>query len=127
MLTEGLFALMNGCTPLTNIVGTNIFPVVLPKSPPMPAVTFVQVSSHTLVTFNKTEISTDLIELNCWGNTYHDAAYAQAALHTLLDMYQGTLSEGTVVMYTSSTDNPDDFEKDSLLYRCRTTYSFVYR
>jgi hypothetical protein len=127
VLVEGLYSLLAGSSALAAIVGGRITPVVLPMNPSVPAVTFTQISSRTLVTFNRAEISVDQIEINVWANTYHDAAYGKQALHALLDLYQGTLNEGTVVMYTSSTDGEDDFEKDSLLYRCRTTYTFVHR
>jgi len=127
MLVEGLYSLLAGSPELAAIVGSRITPVVLPMNPAVPAITFAQISSRTLVTFNRAEISVDQIEINVWASSYHDAACGKQALHALLDMYQGTLSEGTVVMYTSSTDGEDDFEKDSLLYRCRTTYTFVHR
>jgi hypothetical protein len=126
MLTEGLLALMNSCTPLTNIVGNRIYPVVLPKNYTVPAITFYVVTNKTDVALDYTFASTDQIEINVWANNYHDASYGQQALHTLLDMYHGTLPDGTVVLFTSSHDNPDFFEKDSLLYRCSTTFSFLH-
>jgi hypothetical protein len=126
MLLEGLYTLLQSCTPLTNIVGTRIYPLVLPKNYTVPAVTFGQVSSTTEVHLDRTYVETTSVDINSWALTYSDAAKAQDAINTLLSMYQGTLSDGTVVLYTQSSTHPDEFEHDSLLYRCTTTFTIQH-
>ena len=126
MLTEGLNTLLQSCTELTNIVGNRVYRVSLPKNFTCPAVTYLQISGKTDVALDGTFLSTDQIEINVWAYNYHDAAYGQKALHDLLDMFQGALPDGTNVLYTSSSNNPDFFEHDSLLYRCSTTFSFLH-
>lgn len=126
MLTEGLFALLSACTPLTTLVGTRIYQVVLPKNPTVPALTYYVVDSKQDAAMDSTALVTTRVDINLWANTYHDAAYAQAAVHTLLDLFAGKLSDGTVVICTTSNDNPDFREPDSLLYRCSTTFIFQH-
>lgn len=126
MLLEGLFSLLTTYTPLTSIVGTRITPSVLAKNYTVPAVTYFLVTNGSDVAMDATAISTDHVEIDTWANTYHDVKYAQQALHELLDAFTGVLSDGTVVIYTGSNDNPDFFENDSLLYRSSTTFIFQH-
>lgn len=126
MIMEGLYSLLQSCTPLTNIVGTRIYPIVLPKNYTTPGITFSQVSSNTEVHMDRTYVETTSVDISCWALTYSDAAKAQAAVESLLTLYQGTLADGTTVLYTQCSTHPDEFERDSLLYRCISTVTFQH-
>ena len=126
MLLDGLNALMSGYAPLTNVVGSQMYLVMLPATYSAPALTYYLVSNRTEVALDKTATSMDTVDINVWAANYHDAALGRQALHALLDGYQGTLSDGTVILYTASQDNPDQYELDTRLYRCSTSFTFTH-
>lgn len=124
MLIEGVYSLLTTCAPLTAIVGSRVTAVVLPKNPVFPAVTFLGISGRTDVALDQSAISDSRIEVNVWSKSYLTAAAGQQALHDLFDGYSGTLSDGTRVIGTTSSDNPDFYESDSLLFRCSSDFTF---
>lgn len=124
MLVEGVYNLLTTNVALTAMVSDRVFALIIPKNPIVPAVTFYVVSNRTEVNLDRSAISFDSIEINVWAKTYLSAKSGQDILHTLLDAYKGTLSDGTRVLMVSSNDIPDFYEKDSLLFRSGTTFVF---
>ncbi len=123
MLVEGIYTLLMGYAPLATIVSDRISPIILPKNPQLPAVTYFEVVSSASIGMDSTALTTSHVQVDVWALDYLTAKRGCDAIHSLLDGFSGTLSDGTVVKTVTSTDIPDIFEKDSLYYRCGTTYS----
>lgn len=125
MTEEGIYNLLATDPTITPLVSGRVTPVILPKSPALPAITFFLVVSTSVVNLDATAVNTVRVEIDAWSKSYLEAKQIQAALHNLLDGWSGTLSDGTRVLEASSNDNPDFFEKDSLLYRASTTFTLL--
>ena len=126
MIIDGINAAMSACTALTDIVGQYIYLVALPAGYTVPAVTYYVVSSPTALTLDGVAINTTAVDINVWANSYHHAARGQQALHELFDGFSGPLPDGTNVLITTSQDAPDQYEQDTRLYRCTTTFYFQH-
>jgi hypothetical protein len=126
MLMEGLYSLFQSCVPLNAIVNGRIYVMVLPKQYVVPAVTFSQVSSSTEYHLDRTFVETCSIDVNFWAKTYSEAAKAQDAIEFLMSMFTGVLPDGTVVLFSQVSTHSDQFEPDSLLYRCTSTLTIQH-
>ena len=129
MLYEGLYQAMIANPTLSAIVGSRVLQSVLPLNFVVPAITYTIVNSkHMAVDIGaKTTAATlTLVDVSAWANTYHDAAYAIAAVTSLFDLYAGTLPDGTRVLYIDVEAIPDMYEEATRLYRCTVTLKVIH-
>jgi hypothetical protein len=115
---------------LSSIVGTRVMPAVLPQTPVLPAVTYSTVnskySSYDTASKAVTSIRTK-IDVSCWGLTNQDAQYGIEAIKKMFALFQGTLSDGTEVLYTDAASIPDMYEEDTRYFRASVTLTFVHK
>ena len=98
-------------TPPSAICATRIYPLVLPKDPVFPAITYSFIAGSSLATADGYGTQRQLVEVNCWGDTYLDAITLRSAVILTLAQYA---TPGIFISYSMSRDL---FEQDSLEYR----------
>jgi hypothetical protein len=126
MLEAGIVAHLSADTTLLGMVGTRIYPTVMPQNATtFPAIVYTDVSASTSVALDKSATSFKRIQFDCRGNTYADTKNVQARLHYLLDAYQGTLPDGTVVLYVECGIDMDQYDKDSHIFRAISDWTFT--
>jgi hypothetical protein len=126
MIEQGLMTLLAGNAPIAALVGTRISWVVLPENSTLPALTFQNVGSISSPTFETRGMQRMRVQFDCWGATYLDAITLRKAVETLLDGFQGTLSDGTYLQNVVSLQQVDFFDHDVRVFRAMIEFRLYY-
>lgn len=83
-------------TPAINaLVGTRIYPNVLPANPTMPAMTYRTISAPRGYAHSSRSLQgatvTERVQLSCWGASYSTAKQLAATVRTSFSGYRGSL------------------------------------
>ncbi len=115
---------------LTAIVGTNIYPVVLPKGVSaiaQPWMTYQTVSRTQLYALSgDSYMVRKRIALNIWSPTYLDVITAQKAIWSALSGFAGNFPNGTQVQLVQIANASDSFESAALMYRSSVQLLITY-
>ncbi len=132
MIEAGLLALLNANATVSALVGTNIFPAVLPDDvadPGTPTPTCCTYRVVSAVDDGTNDGPLGLvkmrIEYRCWATSYAAAKTLAVAIRGVLNGYAGTLSDGTVVLNTWRENQIDDFDGHSRLYSVSDDYRLI--
>jgi hypothetical protein len=125
MIEEGIVSLLNANGPLSALVSA-VYPVFIPEDAAYPCLSYQTVSRAPEYTFAGESFYEGVFQFDCWSMQYAEAKAVQKALRNALDVYQGTLSEGTQVLAVFRTMDADFFEEDSRFYRAMSEYTFHY-
>ena len=98
-------------TTISSLCGTRIYPLVLPKDPTFPAITYSFIAGSSQATSDGFGTQRQLAEVNCWGDTYLDAITLRYAVIMALAQYS---APGIFIQFSMSRDL---FDQDSLEYR----------
>jgi hypothetical protein len=119
-------------TNLTSIVGLHIYPVVLPQTAGLPAITYARITGghdHNLKQATGAAIPT--FELDCWGATYDQADQLAEAVRQKMQGFSGAMGSTLVtsVLLDDEVDafEPNDDGSDTGLYRITLKYRIQYR
>lgn len=106
---------------ISGLVSTRIYPLILPKSPTMPALVYHKVSGPRVHDLDGASgRALPRIQIDSWADTYTGAQALAAAVRGSLDGYNGLL---TTIRATFKLDNEiDDYEEDTKLYRVIQDY-----
>jgi hypothetical protein len=74
-------------TTVNALCGTRIYPLVLPKQPVFPAITYSFVGGSSQATADTYGSQRQRVEVNAWGNTYSDAVNLRYAVIMALTQY----------------------------------------
>jgi hypothetical protein len=122
-MISGLYSLLSTAAALEALVGTRVYPLLLPDTPTLPAITLQVVGSQVVnAAFSARGIMKYRIQADCWGATYASASAVRDALVTVLDGFVGPLSDGTTVQSAQLLQHLDIFEEDALQYRLSSEY-----
>jgi len=106
---------------ISGLIGTRLYPVVLPQDPTMPALVSSRVSGQRL--HNLSGVAgrgMPRITIDCWASTYAGSKTLAAAVRSSLDGLNGLL---TTINASIKIDNEiDDYEDDTGLYRVIQDY-----
>jgi hypothetical protein len=103
-------------TPPSAICATRIYPLVLPKDPVFPAITYSFVGGSSQATNDTLGTQRQRVEVNCWGNTYLDAITLRYAVIMTLSQYK---DQGVFISFLQSTNL---FDPDLLEYRAMAEF-----
>ena len=127
MIEAGLQAKVANDPTVSGLCGTRVYPVKLPDSPTLPAVTYQGISTNPDSTMDGPSGFVEVrLQFDCWGETYGDAKTLQDAVRLALDGYTGLLSDGTAVFNVMLDTASDLYEPDSRLYRASTDYKVQF-
>jgi hypothetical protein len=107
---------LTSATSVTAIVGTRIYPLVLPTDPTLPAIDYKFVAGSNTPTMDSMGVQKYRVEVNCWGDTYGDAVSLRYAVVKALSGYT---SGNTSIQYLMPQD---DFDNDLLQYRATAEF-----
>jgi hypothetical protein len=129
-LEQDIAAQLKTITALTAIVGTNIFPVALPKgvsATAQPWTTYQSVSRTQLYSLSGDSYCVrKRVVINIWSATYSDVITAQKAIWSALSGFQGTFPNGTQVHLVELVNASDSFENTALMYRSSIQLLITY-
>jgi hypothetical protein len=95
---------------VTNIIGTRLYPVVLPQLESVPAIVYRRISGgHNHNIDKATGSAIPVFELDCWADTYAQAETLAEAVRGVMQGFDGTMGD-TVVTACILDDETDDYE-----------------
>lgn len=123
MIQEGIVSRLVADATIKGLCASRIYPVVLPKSPTFPAITYHDISLVTDPTTEGSGLCALRIRFNCWADSYARAKKVQLAVESLFDGFVGVLPDGTEV--SSLLEMVQDlYEPDTQLYNALIEISF---
>ncbi|WP_254509887.1 tail completion protein gp17 [Anatilimnocola floriformis] len=118
-------------TNLANLVGSRIFPLVLPQSAARPAITYARTTGgHDHNLKQATGSAIPVFELDCWADSYEAADQLAEAVRQKMQGFSGTMGSVSVRAVILD-DEVDAFEvpsdgSDNGIYRISLKYRIRY-
>lgn len=110
-----------------------VYPMVEPENPAYPCARYRVISNPStyLVSgaparYANIRIQVDSLSGGASGARYSDAKAAQAAIRTALDLFVGTLPDGTKVTGIFVKNETDGYGQDGRTYVCSTDFEVNY-
>jgi hypothetical protein len=129
-IEQDLDAQLKTISPLTAIVGTNIFPVALPKgvsATAQPWMTYQSVSRTQLYALSGDSYCVrKRVAINVWSASYSDVVNAQKAIWSALSGFQGVFPNGTQIHLIELVNASDSFDSTALMYRSSVQLLITY-
>lgn len=108
------------------LVGNRIYPLALPQSPALPAVTYQRISTtRTRTKDGPTGAAEVRVQMSCWSMSYIEAKRVADAIRHALDGYRGSMG-GHYVYVAASEGELDFYEPDTQLYQVAADYLIWY-
>ena len=127
MVTAGIFSLLSQNSSINALIGTRIFPVLLPERATLPAVTYQVISMKPQYELqNRVNVTNLRLQIDAWAETYADAKSAVSAIVAVLDNFSGTLPDSTQVFGVQLRNSVDYFEHESLTYRVLAEFDIQF-
>ena len=126
MIESGLVSLLKSDPEISALVGSRVYPVIVPATATYPCLSYHTVSKPPEVTLDKSAQETARIQIDCWGNSYSSVKALQQKLHTLLDGFLGTCPDGTDISLCTRDIEGDYWESDAKVFRCLSEYLVEY-
>ena len=115
-LEENLITELEAAAPVTALVGTRIFPVILPQNTTLPAITYQVVTTVLMPTLDgESGLENALFQIDCWAAGYAAAKDLAATVRT-------ALLAATLFKAVRRGDR-DGFEDRTKIYRIISDYS----
>ena len=127
MLEVGLYAFLAADSGLSALVGTRIYPLLLPQEPTLPAVVYQRISTNPLGHSNDgpDHLVRVRMQFRCHAATLLAAKGVADAVRAALDGYSGTM--GTVdVKGVFRVDEGDDDEPETATFSVRADYYIMF-
>lgn len=105
-------AALAGDSSVTALVGTRVYPLILPQTPTYPAITYQRISSTG--TNGNTALRASRYQVNCWATTHAGAQALAGAVKTLFEEYTSTTSG---IKMSLVVNELDDYDDDTDAYR----------
>lgn len=126
-LPAGLFSLLTADSGIAALIGTRVYPVMLPEDPTLPALLYKFVGGASSPTLTTSGMQRSRLEIDCYGATYDDASALRSAVIAALNGFQDELGDGTYLQ-NAELLNPglDFFEDEPRQYRCMVEFYLFY-
>jgi len=126
MIEEGIVALLRADATLTGLIGTRLYPVLVPEPTVYPCLSYQVVSASPDYTIDGTRCGSKRIQFDAWGTSYGDCKAILQALGNVLDLFRGMLPDGTRALVIRNVLELDQFESDGRVYRSLADYRAEY-
>jgi len=70
---EGLFEYLDNHAGLSREVDSRIYPLVLPQTPELPAVTYIRIDTPRLAQLENAFLPHPRFQFSCWAETFEEA------------------------------------------------------
>lgn len=126
MIEVGLVALLQADADMAALVGTRIYPVLLPPNQGQdgvyPALTYQLAGGKSDPSYDTSGLITLRMQFDAWGDKYSDASITRKTLVQVLNGYRGALPDGTFLEDAQYIQPMDYFVDKLLLYRCAVEF-----
>ncbi len=119
MIESLIRSLLLASVSVSALVGTRIYPLVLPKDCPLPATDYRLVGGSASPTFDTTGPQRRRLEVNCWSDVYGDAVTLRKAVVDSLNGFR----QGSITIQFLQLQ---DFFDDELLQYRATVEFYIY-
>lgn len=111
MILEGFFALCMQDADISALIGSRLYPELLPENPTLPAATYYVAGGNAEPTFDTSGLQQIRIHVDAHALTYKDAVAVRQAFKKLLNGYRGVLPDADQTflelgLYIGPTDSP---------------------
>jgi len=111
MIEQKIYTVLTTSTGISALVGSRIYPIVLPQNPTYPAITYQRVGGRRFNSLNGySELENPIIQIDVWGGTH-------AAVIDLGDRIITALHGSTVLKATAPNSPLDIYEDEISVYR----------
>jgi len=131
MIAEAIRTLLVDDAEVAEIVAARVYPLVLPQSPTLPAITLQRVSNQTVISQDGPGMERPRIQVDCWASTYLAARELAAAVKACLcpsrhetPNYVRTVDDVRIEAVMPESDR-DLYEDDTQIYRVSMDF-FVF-
>lgn len=93
---EGLYSYLSTYPGLVPLIGTRIYPLLLPQDPVLPAVTYQRISTPRMHAFERSFLPHPRFQFDCWATTFPAARAVAEQVKLALDVYMGAMGAETV-------------------------------
>lgn len=126
-IEEGLTYQLKNHAGLNALISGRVYPLRLPQSATLPAVTYQRISTPRVLTHDQAAggLATPRFQFNCIAENYDTAKAIVAQVRAALNGFRGSFGSGasTVTVWGSLSDNElDQFDPESGLYWTMTDY-----
>ena len=132
MLEAGIQQLVVADATVNSLIGTRFYPVLVPENPTYPCATFQLISDVAGYSMSYEKgMEMKRIQVDSWSGGVEGASYLAAkntdiAIRNVLELYRGTLPDGTIVGGIFVANSLDTYEQDARCYRTTTDYLVNY-
>ncbi|MBE3590007.1 MAG: DUF3168 domain-containing protein [Firmicutes bacterium] len=112
--------------PLAALVSSRIYPLALPESPTLPAISYQRISRRNERTMGSpVAVQVARFQLDCWAQSYGQAKDVAAQVMAALDGRSGAMG-GTTILDAHVVSELDLYEPDTKLYRVTVDVEVAY-
>lgn len=132
MVEAGIQQLLAANAGVQAVIGTRIYPVLVPEDVTYPCASYQVISDVPLYLLaGSVALETKRIQIDTWSGGASNATYtavkaAQAAIRAALESFRGPLPDGTIVAGIFVANAIDSFEQDARSYRTSTDYMVTF-
>ena len=127
MLEQGLTTLLTQNAGLQALIGTCLYPVMVPEQTTYPCLSYQTVSAASEYALPGSSERWKRLQFDAWAQSYADCKNVVAALDAALDGFTGALPDGTVVFGAFRGVELDLSEQYSRTFRTLVEYTFHYQ
>jgi hypothetical protein len=124
MFYAGVNQFLTDDAPLTAVLATAPWPVLVPESSAYPCLSYQVVSGSEQCTLDGKSAQRKRVQFDAWAKRYAECEAIVLALRNLFSCFTGTLSDGTRVLSTFKINEIDDWGFDGRCYRITVEYGF---
>jgi hypothetical protein len=99
---------------VVSVVTTRIYPMVLPQTPTLPAITYQRISNPPRL--GNTELREARFQINVWGESYADVIELANYVKTVFEDYTDT-EVAPRIKYGKVINEIDDYDDETETYR----------
>lgn len=122
LLEEGLYSYLVSAPGVAALVGTRVYPLVLPQASPVPAIIYSRVGGPRVKALAAPPgVQRARVQLSVFATSYAEVKAVAEALRLALDGHRGSWGAGQVQAVSLVSEN-DLFGGDSLMYHVAQDY-----
>lgn len=130
MIEAAIYEILAAAAGVTAIVGSNIYPVLMPEEAPYPALTYFTVDADEIHTLDRTSgLVHQRFQVDAWANDYSTAKTLMKQVRAALEAAYGTIVTplGDVDIDGILRDNERDlYEDKTRTHHCAGDFLVLY-
>ena len=122
-IEEALFSRLSTFTGLSALVGSRIYPMLMPQNCVNPAITYQKISGAVVQAFQKdTNLAHPIFQVSCWGKTYQEVKGVAKQIKLALRDFSGLMGGAVPVSAVLIQGEVDDYETDSKTFSIKIDF-----